>query len=159
MTPSDEEWEDSGSENDQNYDSDERWTYAILPMTLGLGFKGQKRPLVHPYVSLGGTGILCYVDPDSGLPGFVPGARLGPPAARFGQEEESAQEGEQGHSDGCVKRQHRVDCQQASADLGAEDHSRRGGKRLRNGSGRTVIRVCQLPRLRQAREHVPVRKR
>ena len=56
-------------------DSDERWTYVILPLGIGFGVKGNKRELVHPYATIGGTAILCYTDPETGSPAFIPGLR------------------------------------------------------------------------------------
>lgn len=56
--------------------SDDMWTYALLPFSLGIGFKGQKQPLVHPYAGLGALGILYYIDPDAQRPHFAVGARF-----------------------------------------------------------------------------------
>jgi len=56
--------------------SDDMWTFALLPFSFGLGLKGQKQPLVHPYAGLSALGILYYIDPETHRPQFAVGARL-----------------------------------------------------------------------------------
>jgi len=48
--------------------SDDLWTYALLPFSIGFGAKGQRLPLVHPYVVGAAMGIVYFVSPNNGLP-------------------------------------------------------------------------------------------